>query len=677
MKLKSIYRLALLGGVVALAGCSGEEFAGASDEGIVPESVTVTLTVSRPGGASTRTQLEENGDGTLTSTWTTGDKLLVVTSEGARAGELTLTEGAGSQSGIFTGNLSIADGTRASLWYLGAKNGTASPYTEAREADGKVTLTMDLTSLGTEFEDLKRAELLTYDNVVFTVKNNMGYVQTKGITLNQKMAMAHFTLTFPSEDFTLSEDATLRVSSESAGLPNKKTWLPTGASADDDYDYTFTLGASDSDGKDIVVKDNKADLYIPIIPTSDSYKYKLKFDVTSNGKEYTYTLKNESEIKAGVYYTSGKPSDDASSSLYAGISVPLYSPVVVDDDLVGPVFTVNGKKIRFTRANLKYDIDTETWSLFDNQYDFLGKSGWHDQDGKYISRIDISTGNTPNWKNLPAEAKVIDLFGYGATGLLDEKQGVYAQKPQYYLKTPRYARAGVSETTEGRYYPTNTTTINEGYTGSYLDDGVQGKVYDWGTAYGKGRTDALSYFTLSASNWRSIANDYYIVGATITDAINPATNAKGINGCMIFGIKDPASVRQLFIGDNGEKLVEHLETTFPAGNEFLSDNQGNPRDALKFDYTIIKMTKAQFDELDKRNQFVFLPEAGHRASYSLTTTEGYYWTSTNGQSYTARYFRFYGGTSNKHFVIDRVSRMYGCSVRLVKEVTDDKNQLIE
>lgn len=316
MKLKSIYRLAFLGSLVAIAGCSGDELDGVSS-GSVPESVAVTLTVSRPGDASTRTVLTDNNDGTLTSKWTAGDKLLVVTSDGIKAGELTLLSGENTTTGVFTGDLAIADGTHATLWYLGASNGDAAPYTCATGSTGdKVTLTTDLSGkegspkLGVSFHDLKRAELLTEGDVEFTVKGGKGYVKTEGITLDQKMAMAHFSLIFPG-DFAVSDGATLKVNSEKGDLPNVKTWLHANLAAETTYGYTFTLG----DGKDIKISNNTADLYIPIIPGS----YKLKFEVTSGSKQYSYSLTEESQISAGVYYTCGAPS-------YAGIKVELSEP---------------------------------------------------------------------------------------------------------------------------------------------------------------------------------------------------------------------------------------------------------------------------------------------------------------------------------------------------------------
>lgn len=646
MKLKSIYRLALLGGVVAIAGCSGEEFAGASDEGIVPESVTVTLTVSRPGGASTRTQLEENVDGTLTSTWTTGDKLLVVTSDGGRAGELTLTEGAESQSGVFTGKLSIVDGTKASLWYLGAKNGTASPYTVEGEADGKVTLTMDLAALGAEFEDLKRAELLTYDNVVFTVKNSMGYVQTKGITLTQKMAMAHFTLTFPNEDFTLSEDARLRVNSENGDLPNKKSWLSATTAADATYGYTFTLGASDSDGKDIVVKDNKADLYIPIIPGS----YKLKFDVTSDGKDYTYTLKNESEILAGVYYTSGKPSD-ASSSLYAGISVPLDPPVAVEDDeVVGPSFQIkdrNGKNVmvRFTRANLHYRTADKTWYIPEKQTDIVFNAG----------KAKYNAGYTT--------VESIDLFRWGATGFSDARREVYSPDIAY--------KANGTELTDNDlpYVSSDASSPN----GNPIDMRDKKDQYvDWGWCYGyqqSGKKDYYFddiYYTLSATEWKTVVDMYVYVCAKVKIA-----SGEYVQGLLMLDCVDDAEALAILKKYN---LISHDSDYIRITPSKLGSNQTAYKwnNVIVDDYSVLKEMNA-----------VFFPKAGGNLpadnnSNKLTSTsinKLCYWLSSSPTTSSQKnannlFIRLYEDARPPSFSISTTNgaRERASSVRLVKVV---------
>lgn len=696
MKLKSIYRLAFLGSLVAIAGCSGDDLDGVSS-GSVPESVAVTLTVARPGDASTRTVLTDNNDGTLTSKWTAGDKLLVVTSDGIKAGELTLLSGENTITGVFTGDLAIADGTHATLWYLGASNGDAAPYTCATGSTGdKVTLTTDLSGkegspkLGVSFDDLKRAELLTEDDVEFTVKGGKGYVKTEGITLDQKMAMAHFSLIFPG-DFAVSDGATLKVNSEKGDLPNVKTWLPANSAAEASYGYTFTIG----DGKDIQISNNTADLYIPIIPGS----YKLKFEVTSGSKQYSYSLTEESQISAGVYYTCGAPS-------YAGIKVELSEPKTpdpnpADDDLIGGVFEVNGKKFRFTKANLKYDIANDKWSLFDEQYQFINRAGWADKNGNYMPTIGKKVGNSMKDFALPPYADIIDCFGFGATGLYDYESGETAQYPQFFRQTKIQTQDQANY-----YYPTNNTDYNKGsgYTGSYLEAGIQFTAFDWGYAYYlsknsedkpsvdhpytsydpdplNGSNPVYRYFTLTTSDWTAIKNKYFIAACTILNAGNTVDkDSKGnIYGCLIFPIVADADIRDVQIlkdRNKNEKVIAMLNKV----DGITTTNKVKTIENLSFTTTSgptyfnadwIKMTVEQFKQLEAMG-VVFLPQAGYRAEESLATKSGYYWTATAGQDRTSTIFRFDGNLSTKEFKLDsQIARSLGCSVRLVKEVPED------
>lgn len=419
MKLKSIYRLAFLGSLVAFAGCAGDELDGASS-GNVPESVAVTLTVSRPGDASTRTELTEDPtDGTLTSKWTTGDKLLVVTSAGVKAGELTLKEGAGKTRGVFSGDLEIADGTEATLWYLGASNGEAVPYTSAT-GQSQVTLTTDLSGkedspkLGASFDDLKRAELLKKEGVEFTVKNGVGYVKTESVLLDQMMAMAHFTLTFP-DGFSVSDGATLTVNSEKGDLPNVKTWLPANSPADASYGYTFTIG----DGKDIQISNNTAQLYIPIIPG----KYKLTFSVTSGGKQYSCSLQEESTISEGVYYTAGAPS-------FAGIPIdfskPNEYPGYENEDPRNPLH-------KFAKTNL-----TRVNGL-ENGFAEEGDNGALYQWGRnygYVKNIGIYSQSWPFYTDHTIEVDYNYSHFVDAMGGYDPKEKGSSYNLDYYIHNP-------------------------------------------------------------------------------------------------------------------------------------------------------------------------------------------------------------------------------------------------
>lgn len=684
---------------MAFAGCSGDELDGVSS-GSVPESVAVTLTVSRPGDASTRTELTEDPtDGTLTSKWTTGDKLLVVTSDGVKAGELTLKEGAETTKGVFSGDLKIADGTEATLWYLGASNGDVVPYTSA-SGQSQVTLTTDLSGkenspkLGASFDDLKRAELLKKEGVEFTVKNGVGYVKTESVLLDQMMAMAHFTLTFP-DGFSVSDGATLTVNSEKGDLPNVKTWLPANSPADASYGYTFTLGTPESDGKDIVVSNNTADLHIPIIPG----KYKLTFSVNSGEKQYSCSLQEESTISAGVYYTSGAPT-------FAGIPIDFPipdtpDPKPADDDLVGGVFEVNGKKFRFTKANLKYDIPNDKWSLFDEQYQFINRAGWADKDGNYMSSVQKMVNNKLTDFALPAYSEIIDCFGFGATGLYDYESGETAQYPQFFRQNKAQSLQDARN-----YYPTNNLDYNKGsgHTGSYLEAGIQFTAFDWGYAYYlskntedkpsvdhpyttydpnpiNGTNPAYRYFTLNTSDWTAIKNKYFIAACTILNAGNTVDkDSKGnIYGCLIFPIVADADIRDVQIlkdRNKNEKVIAMLNKV----DGITTTNKVKTIENLSFTTTSgptyfnadwIKMTVEQFKQLEAMG-VVFLPQAGYRSEDTLTATSGYYWTATAGQQYTSTIFRFDGNKTAKEFKLDsQIARCLGCSVRLVKEVPDD------
>lgn len=665
-----------LGCAAALVGCSDGEFAGVSETGSAPETVAVTLTASRPSGAHTRTLLQENTVGGLNSTWSVGDKLLVVAPDGTKAGELTLQTGAESTEGVFSGELQITDGTKARVWYLGANNGDDAPYTSAAvSSDGKVTaLTTDLrTNFGGKFDDLKRADLLTKEDVVFTVKDGKGYVQNERVELSAKMAMAHFTLKFP-DDFVPSGEATLTVNSEDGDLPSEMVWDPLTSdgstpSEDASYGYSLTLG---SEASGIVLQDNRADVYLPIVPGS----YKLKFDVSAGGKQYTCSLKNKSTIEDGYYYTSGKSSE--SSSTFEGISVSLVEvsqPVKEDEDLVGSVFEVNGKRFRFTKANLKYIVDSGDWVLMERQYSFICKGGWT-----------LSNGSWAKGKETE-----IDLFGFGATGLYDVESGETAQAPTFWRQT-----ATQTYTMAAYYYPTNNTTTNQGagFLGSYLEHGTQFTNFDWGKAYYLNKnkeayptqekpytsydwaidptfdeskdSKALRYFTLSSSDWTQLQAKYFMTGATITGIGNSVnSSAKGnIFGCLIIKVE----------GTNSEKLAK--VKNFLAGkvsyiSSSLSANLSyTGYDYQYFKYNYVKMTGDQFDALEKLG-VVFLPEAGHRAPDSYKKDDAYYWTSKANQNNTSAPFRFDGDSSPSHFTLEGMNRSLGCSVRLVKEVPAD------
>ncbi len=648
MRLKSIYKSVFLTTVVLFAGCSGDEFS--RPAGSSREAVAVTLTVSRPGDSSTRTILGDREDGGLKSVWTADDKLLVVTADGTKAGELALKSGGNSTKGIFAGTLSLADGDKAMVWYLGASNylgasdTESKPYASAILSGDKVTsLSIDLESdeLRGTFHDLKRADFLVKE-IAFTVKDDKGYVKGDAngndgeVALTPLMAMAHFSLDF-GEEVKLTDDATLTVTAEGENqLLGSAVVSTPGASSE------MTV-ATDAAGYSLPV--NSTEIYLPFVPAT----YTLKFVLKNGDKTYEGALA-QNTLTAGLYYQ--EKTDGSTGNGYKGISVSLTDKTSSDEDdeLVGPVFEVNGKKFRFTRANLSYQVSTGQWRLLENQYDYLYHAGW-----------DI--GNTPSSNT----EDIIDLFGWGATGLYDAESGEYARQPQYWKDSGQYGT-----------YPTQNDAYNGANNGQRLRNGLQNTVFDWGTAYGEGRNG--KYFTLSSAQWSQIKNTYFFAGATITDLKDPLANKnykKAVYGCLIFpeGSKEGAIA---LLRKSGYEFVNETK---------LSDNLSfSGTDYQYFKYDWIKLTVEQFQNLEKLG-VVFLPEAGRRAVTSLTYTEGAYWTSTpdltGGGTKTATAFRFKGHTSEPSSrpssttvasifeLKNTYQRTQSSAVRLVKEVPAD------
>ncbi|MDE6794084.1 MAG: fimbrillin family protein [Muribaculaceae bacterium] len=640
MRINSKYIYGLLGVSLALTGCSSEELTSPSGDAN-GETVLVTLTVDR-SNAKTRTIISETetADGTgLSNVWEKGDQVTLVSKSGV-VGTLTLEGDGGDSEGVFSGELTIANG-EYSVWYLGADGAYAS-FAEGATEPSNALLNKDCSVSG-DFVDLNKGDLMK-STVQIVVEDGKATVAAN-VSLEAQMAMAHFTLSGEGISSALqAEDATL-----------------TFAYGDNSYSIT-----------------NKAeDVYVPMFPGG----CKPSFTLVSGGKTYSYAFENETEVCAGVYYT--KTQGDGN-----GISVTLVEKVIpeppynpaTDEDLVGNMFEVNGKKFRFTRGNLKYDTETGAWSLMDNQYDFICKAGWT-----------LSNGT---WSR--AKESVIDLFGYGATGLYDVESGQTANVPTFWKQT-----ANQTYTDAAYYYPTQVTKWNEGYTGSYLERGIKFTNFDWGKAYylyknseayptastpytsydwevnpshEEGDSEALRYFTLSSDDWVKLQTKYFMCGVTITGIPNPAnTSAKNnIYGCLIFPITGEGTNSAEINKDKLAKVKELLDGHYTYLSTKLTTNLNFTGSNYQyFDYSWLKITKEHFEALEKLG-VVFLPEAGHRATDSLTKTDGYYWTSTNGQANTSTVFRFDGDSTPKVFKLDsQSSRTFGSAVRLVKEVPAD------
>lgn len=643
MRLKSIYKSVFLTTVVLFAGCSGDEFS--RPAGSSREAVSVTLTVSRPGDSSTRTILDDREDGGLKSVWTADDKLLVVTADGTKAGELALKSGENSTKGIFAGTLSLSDGDKAMVWYLGASNylgasdTESKPYASAILSGDKVTsLSIDLKSdkLRGTFHDLKRADLLVKE-IAFTVKDDKGYVKGDAngndgeVALTPLMAMAHFSLDF-DEEVELTDDATLSVTADGENqLLGSAVVNTPGASSE------MTV-ATDAAGYNLPV--NSTEIFLPFVPAT----YTLKFVLKNGDKTYEGALA-QNTLTAGLYYQ--EKTDGSTGNGYKGISVSLTDVTpgplpTVDDEVVGPSFPIEvydsegnkvTKYVKFTRGNLYYTTSDKQWHLFDNQIAYKGVAG-------------KGVGYDAEYTSVP----VLDLFRWGATGYKDYNKEVVK---------PGMEKIDARTNLSGTYLPYRNAHDN-GSVGSLRtikvdkDGGITNHRYcDWGYVYGLQNHTGDIYYTLTTDEWRGLFNTYVHCTATVA-------NVKGVIMLPYTSLDD---------AKNDLKDNHGIDVTY------LKWLRQLPQDGITL--SSVTWTLLVIDSYEKLAEInaVFFPAAGHHVCGNQSSSSNLcnYWTATEYNT-NAHFFMVRNlatGSSNYGFNIGQTGgqgKAFGASVRLVKVI---------
>lgn len=614
---------ALISASLLLNSCSNETPAAQETR-----TISISVGLSRPGftDIATRTALSENDKGGLNSRWNSTDEVMVSDGTGI-LGTLKVDPETienledGSSHAEFYGTLiipaNLKDNADFTFIYCG-KNTTNS--------GGNVNADYYATQTGT-LADLGDYDLLSSRTPV-TITGNSAY--TENMQLQRNVAFAHFKasgLDIPQSgvDITISGEN-----------------IPAAASIS--YMNELTI----SPGEILVHADAEGDFYVAFPLADDNMHFSPTFTAKVGDKTYTCTLIREKAWTRGEYVREAPGK---------GITVE-FTPVVDDDadaDLVGPVFEVNGRKFRFLRANLAYNVPEKRWYLLDNQWSFLCKKGWAGKDGKWSA----------------AKVDDIDLFAYGCTGLFfsfynsvlhtptqfDEQ----INAPEYFARESYYTSSRTpNATTEGSYIPTQNYECNQAYTGSNLSfHGIQDFPMDWGYAYGLQKNDGGHYFTLLSSEWTEIHSKHFICPATITDIKNTVTNKNGMYGCMI--------LKAANLTDAKAVLKQYGATV----SSSLSTLNLNGTTNSRFDYTYVKITKAQFEEMEKAGEVVFLPEAGHSSVTpgSPTKGDGYYWTATAGQQWNSYLLRF-DGEGSRIFKMESITRLTGASVRLVKEIKE-------
>ena len=291
----SIYALSMMS-VMGLWSCSNDEMLpGGSD--LQGHPVTLTLTVNR-GDAQTRTELSENTQtGGLNDVWESGDKLTVYNADGVKAGELIIGEGVGTDTGIFTGEVTATDGQHDfNLWY------TDPEATGNVEADGKPIyfnskkeIVVDLSKMPkyTSVKALSAMDILS-KGVKLNIKDNNATV-VENTTMQAHMAMARFSLSgLPS-----GKTGTLTIS-------DKEGQVNSDGQHQTLYKQRLSLATSGQEGtvsrpEGIKVEEVKTDedIYLAFIPGT----YTLSFNIDCDGVNYSYAFENSTEIEAGKYYS--------------------------------------------------------------------------------------------------------------------------------------------------------------------------------------------------------------------------------------------------------------------------------------------------------------------------------------------------------------------------------------
>ena len=644
---KSIYALSLVG-MAGLWSCSQDEMLQDGNQTVDGQTVRLTLTVNR-GDAQTRTVLSENNqDGGLRSEWEKGDILYVYNTNGDKVGSLAIESGWDSPVGVFSGTVEgVTDGQYVSLFHHNVMEGMVSE----EEDDNAKYLKIDLSEQGfSSVSDLAKLDILTsadpteenpsdIASVQLSVKEDGTATVMKDVTLQSKLAFARFSLSGLDE----GSKGNLYITDVDGNL-----YVNTGLAFGN---MSRVKDNKSADGMKIANVEAGKDVFVAFVPNARAdvkgYTLKLRFVNDSDGKEYTYQFEKPTTLEAGKYYNSF----DESEGSISGIPVSMVPETSTDpgtpgdDDLVGPVFEVDGKKFRFTRANLQFNTSTKEYLIPEKQTDFTVTSGHR------IGWTNTTTGNP----------EYVGLFRWGATGIEDD---VWQPWPaDYWASVQYYQSAANIHGSLPCQTSANNATISTNST--LCPNGVaQDTPYDWGMAYSRQKNDGSHYFTLTSKELISVIDDNLAVCGTVD----------GIEGLVILPYDNVDDAKTAITAAGGKYNANLSKLPKTQAND--GTNYGSS-DRSKFAWTYLTLT---YDQLTALNG-VFLPAAGMNnpstgSNPKMVSSDYkgkcYYWTSTPTTTPNAVHLYVTGEStvSNRTFKVYGYGKGYGLSVRLVKEVKE-------
>ncbi|MBR5695995.1 MAG: hypothetical protein IKX43_07195 [Paludibacteraceae bacterium] len=300
--------------------------------------------------------------------------------------------------------------------------------------------------------------------------------------------------------------------------------------------------------------------------------------------------------------------DNVTPNDYLSVTQPDLSNVDMSAGLLRGKFSVSKtKQVNFSQGNLQYNINTKVWKFADNQYDHITPMGWK------LSALSLHNG----W---------MDAFCWGSSG---------------------YA-----------YEPSQTFRI-----GHFFDQvkEMAGTKYDWGVynAISNGGNTPNIWRTLTSEEWQYLIKRY-------KDGHSLAFPGKVNENEGFILLPDDWDF------DNGITISEYL-------------------DDATVNYSINIISKELWTRMESLGA-VFLPSAGLVDHYRFFDeldlghtfwADGFYWSSTVneendqyiwGMKIEAHSVEEYEDM-NKYIYdispkLDNVRRKAGCSVRLVRDVTE-------
>lgn len=329
---KSIYALSLVS-MMGLWSCSQEEMLPGGDVTAKGHLVPVTLTVSR-GDAQTRTELSENyATGGLNDVWESGDKLAVYNSEGAYAGELTIGEGVGTDTGVFSGEVTAEDGLNQefNLWYTdpvatGTEEADGKPiYYGTSKTEKKPVMIVNLSKMPkyTTVKELSAMDILS-KKVKLNIKGNQAVVADSE-TMASHLAMVRFSLNGIPTD-KAGKLIIRGPITHSGGTSEYEGILYKTELSLADGGTEKTASFTDNKGFEIDEVQGGDNIYMAFIPGT----YNLSFHVECDGVNYDYAFTKATELEAGVYYNAFTKAEGAEEGTIDGVNIPLQKEILAE-----------------------------------------------------------------------------------------------------------------------------------------------------------------------------------------------------------------------------------------------------------------------------------------------------------------------------------------------------------